>query len=226
MGDWCSTLSAKEKHTDLSREDTQEHRQRINRGIADGRGFLRAARVGVSQGRWVSVGTGNHTHDREVVELELPPGDRSHDEDRNDGDDESRKHIEQSVTLDNGMNESCTGFDAYTGEEERESHLTKHHVGRGRGVGDELDTVSEAADEDSDDQRSAGETKLQRYRHTGDGDWDATEENTDDDTDEDRGDVWHIEATCGVTHQFCHTVDILLPAYDHDTVPDMEVVVA
>ena len=121
--------SAEEQHHNLCREDTQEHAQRINCRITYGWSLLGARCVGIGQGRRVGIGTCQHTHDGEVIELELQAGDGSDDEDRNHGDEESGVYILDTVALSHGLPESGTSLDAHASQEEHQSYLTQHHVG-------------------------------------------------------------------------------------------------
>ena len=69
--------SAEEQDHDLCRENSEEHTQWIDRAIAYGRRLFRADAVGIGECGWVGVGSGNHTHDGEIVELELHSGNRT-----------------------------------------------------------------------------------------------------------------------------------------------------
>ena len=79
-------LSTEEQHDNLRREDPQEHRQRIDRRVPDGRRLFRADTVRIGQCRGIGIRTRDHTRNGEVIELIPDPGDRSYDEDRNDRD--------------------------------------------------------------------------------------------------------------------------------------------
>ena len=78
-------LSAAEEHDELCRKDAEEHAQRINCRIADGGSLTRADAVGVSKCWRIGTCTGNHTHDGEIVELELQTGNHTNDKDGDDG---------------------------------------------------------------------------------------------------------------------------------------------
>ena len=91
-------LTTEEQHDDLSSKDPEEHAQRIYSGVAHSRSFLGARGIGVGQCWWIGVGTGDHTHDREIVELISQSCDSTNDEDWHHGDDKSGVDIFQSVS--------------------------------------------------------------------------------------------------------------------------------
>ena len=165
-----SISSAEEQHDDLGCEDAEEHRERVDRRVAQGGGLLRADAVGIGQCGRVGIGTGYHTHDGEVVELELQTGYRADYQDGNDRDEETRQHVEQSVALNHRVEEVGTRLDAHAGQEQHQSDLTQHHVGRCCGIGDKAYLIAVAANENSDDQRAAGDTELHGDGHAGNGD--------------------------------------------------------
>ena len=218
--------SAEEQHDDLCREDSEEHAERIYRGIAHCRRFFAACGVGISQCGRVGIGSGDQSHDGEIVEFVFQPCDGSDDEDGDHGNEESGIDIFQSVAGYHGLPESGPGLDADAGQEQHETYLTEHHVGRSGGVGNQLKAVSESSDEDGDDQRSAGNTEFQGHRHAGNGEGYAAEEYSDNDSDEDGGDVGGVESLGRIAHHLGHTVHVFFTTDDHDLVAHVEMVVA
>ena len=71
-------LSATEYHYHLCRKDTQEHGEWVNRRVTYGMSLLCTATVGVCQCWWIGERTSHHTHDGEVVEMELHPRERTY----------------------------------------------------------------------------------------------------------------------------------------------------
>ena len=206
-------------------KDAQEHAQWIDRGVTYGRSFTCTNAVGIGQCGWVGVGTRNHSHDSKVVELIAQTGNRSHNEDWNDGDEEARVYIFQAVSLYNGFPETCPRLNTYRGKKKHKPDFTKHHVGRGCGVGDKFEPITEPANQDCNNQRATGDTEFQRNRHAWDCDWDASEKNADDNANKNRADIGCIKALGTVAHHFGHAVHIILRAYYHNTVANLEMVI-
>lgn len=216
---------AGEEHHQLRHQDTQEHAQGIDGAVAQRGSLLGASLVGVGQCRGVGVGAGQHTHDGVIVELIAQACDGPHNQDGDDGDKETRAHIHQAAVA-HGVPEGASGLDAHAGQEKHQTNLTQHHVGRGGGVGDELEVVAETADEDGHNQGTSGQTELQRYGHTGNGDGKRTENQSHHDADKYGGDVGSIEAFLAVAHQLGHTVHVLLGTHGNHVVANLEMVVA
>ena len=220
------SCAATEQHDELCGENSQKHAQRIDRGVADGRLFARTDAVGIGQRGWVGVGSGQHAHDGEIIEFVAQPRQRAHDEDGDDGDEKAGVDIFQSVALHHGVPEAGAGLDAHRGQEEHQPDFAQHHVGRGGGVGDELQPIAKAADEDGDDEWATGDTQFQRHGHARDGQGDAAEEDADDDADEDGANVGRVKPAHTVAHHFGHAVDILFGADHHHAVANLKAVVA
>ena len=87
-------------------------------------------------------------------------------------------------------------------------------------------SVAVSADEDSDDKRTAGDTELQWHRHTWDSERNATKENTNDDADEDGGDVRSVETLERVAHKVGNAVHIVGGTNHKEFITHLEAIVA
>ena len=85
-----------------------------------------------------------------------------------------------------------------------------------------MNLVAIASNEDGYDKRTAGNTELHRNGHSGNGDGQRAEDDTDDDAHEDRGNIRSIQTADGVTHHVGHIVDGILRTHYHDTVAHLE----
>ena len=74
------------------------------------------------------------------------------------GDEEARQYVVQTVAHEHRFEERGARLDAYRCQEQHQSYLAQHHIGRRRGVGHQMYLIAVAAYEDGDDQRSAGQT--------------------------------------------------------------------
>ena len=92
------------------------------------------------------------------------------------------------------MPETRTGLDAHAGQEEHQPDFTQQEVRRRGGVRDQVKLVAVASGQNSDNQRSAGQTEFHRVRNAGEGKGDTSEYDADEDADKDRRDVWVVEA--------------------------------
>ena len=86
--------------------------------------------------------------------------------------------------------------------------------------------MAEATDEDGDDKWTTCNTKLQRNRHTRDGERYASEENTYNDTDEDSSDVRSVKTLHRVAHKVGNAVDIVCRTNYKKLIAYLETVVA
>ena len=85
-----------------------------------------------------------------------------------------------------------------------------------------MDLIAIASDEDGDDERTSSETQFHGYRHARYGQWEGTEDQSQEDTHEDSGDVRSIQFAGRVTHLIRHTVDSILRTYYHDFVTHLQ----
>ena len=83
----------------------------------------------------------------------------------------------------------CAGLYAHAREEEQQAHFAQHEVGGGGGVGVDFVAVAECADEDSHDERTAGEAELHAHAQG-----DLSHEDTQHDAEEDGAHVGVVEA--------------------------------
>ena len=219
-------FAAEEEHYDLRGEDAQEHGERVYRRVSHSGRLLGASLIGVSQRRRVCAGSGEHTHDGEVIKLVLHSRYDAYDKDGDDCNEKSGADVFDTVALYDCLPEVCASLYAYAGEEEHESYLAEHEVGRRGGICDEVYAVSVASDEDGDDEGSACDTQLERYGHTRYGNGDTTKDDAKQDTDKNGSDIGGVKTLYRVSHQVCDAVDTILGTDDHNTVSDMEMVVS
>ena len=93
------------------------------------------------------------------------------------GDDDQRQERDQEAVpepriaaLSERLDEALTGAETDAGEEGAETDLADHQIGTRGGVGRQAKLCPPATDDDGNDQRTAGETKLQRSGESGDHD--------------------------------------------------------
>ena len=102
--------------------------------------------------------------------MELDASDAPRDDERNDRDNQAKRHIKQAVPIDEGADKSISRAQAHTRQKERNVHFAKHQVSRMSRVGNELKVWPPVIQEDGHDQRTAGKTKPQ---------WDGRTQNRD-----------------------------------------------
>lgn len=83
----------------LRRDDTHEHRQRIDRRVCHGRRVVVCHLVGVCQCRRIGIASRHYTKNRQVVELELGAGNEAHNNLRNHRYKESPEHPHQALSV-------------------------------------------------------------------------------------------------------------------------------
>ena len=81
---------------------------------------------------------------------------------------------------------------------------------------------TEAAHQNSHNQRTACQTELHSLRHTGDHDRNRAHENTEEDTEEDRNQIRLAQTTHRVTERLSHCIDSHLRTHDGQTVTNLQ----
>ena len=84
-----------------------------------------------------------------------------------------------------------------------------------------MDLITIASDEDGDDQRTTGETQFHGYWHARNGQREHTEDQSDEDTHEDGGDIGRVQFVAGVTHADSDALDGILGTNDANLVSDL-----
>lgn len=211
---------------ELRQEDAHEHGQGIDRGIAHGRGVVARGGIGKCEGGRVGVGAGNEAHEGEVVELHLQPRKDADQEDGHGGDEEAHPDVVHTVALGDGVPERGAGLNAHTAEEEHESDFAQEEVGRGGNVGVDLIAVAHGADEDGDDERSAGQAEFDGHGDAGNGDGNLPHDDTDEDAEEDGAHVGVVEVFDLCADHIFEALDVFLRAGDQNAVADLQTEVA
>ena len=213
----CGALQ-EEDEDELGHEDAEEHGEGVDGAVADGGGVIACGGVGEGECGGIGVGTCDETHEGEVVQLHLLATDDAHDEDGDDGDEESHPDVVYAVAVKNGADEVGACLDAHAGEEEDEAYFTEEHIGGGGGVGVDLIAITEGADEDGYYEGTACETELDGDVDAGDGDGELTDEHTGEDAEEDGADVGVVEVLDVGTDEVADLINVLLAAGDHEAV--------
>ena len=109
-----------------------------------------------------------------------------------------------------------------SGEEERDAELAKGEVGVHRHVPDLAADVPDAAEDERDDERPAGQAEPDRLRQTGKGDRHRAERDTENDANEERDEMRFVELLERVAEGGRGFVEILLRADDLDLVAELQ----
>ena len=164
----CS--SEKDDREHLRGEDAQERGERIDGGVGDGR------RVGAGdvrgEGERGRIGHAAGEQAAEVHEVHLP------DDAREDADEQERQHGDarageqplQAGGAEDGGEEFCARAEADGGEEKRDAEFAEGEIGIHRHVPDLPPDAADAAEDERDDERAAGEAEPDRLRQAGEGD--------------------------------------------------------
>ena len=210
-----SILLQRHQHQYLCRHHTQEHGERIY-GRVSYRGLVVAAYlVAIGEGWRVGHGTGDESGNGEVAELALHAGHNADDEAGDDGDEEAIEYP-PITTVHDGVDEAVTSTDTHRGEEQRDTYLTYHLVGRRGGIGHQLQLGAKLADEDRHDERTSGKTELHGHGHVGDEDGQRAQHHTEGDAEEDGSEVGLFETLHRVAHEARYLLDALgLAHYDY-----------
>ena len=178
--------------------------------------------VGECQGGRIGAGACHKTQYAVVVHLVTLAGYESHNEYGYYGDEQSAQHIYESVTRCNRLKETGTRLDAYTCQEQCDSHFTQHHIGTCLGICNQSQLITEPAYQDCDDKRTAGQAKLHRRRNTRNRERNAAKEYTHHNTDEYGSYVRSIKAFYLIAHTLCHSRHTALLAHYRKAVTHLQ----
>lgn len=206
----------------LGYDDAGDHGHGIYGGVADGGVVAGESVVGVAQRHGVSHRAAEHAASGTEVKMTGAHRHGSYNENGDDGDEEALTYPYQSVGTHDGVEESCSGVESETGEEERQTDAAEHEVGGTGGVRDEVEFRSEATDEDADNHGTSGKTHADGRRESGQGNGNGAEEYAQYDSDEDDGEVRVLELRVGVAEDFCYVVDSFLLADDRQPVAELQ----
>ena len=78
--------------------------------------------------------------------------------------------------------------------------------------------IAIAANQNSDNQWTSGDTEFQGYWHSGNGDRQGSENDTNNDTNEYGCNVWSIQSADAVAHLVGYAVYSIFRTYNHDAV--------
>ena len=143
----------------------QEHCERVDSGVGHGRSVAAGGVVGVGEGRGIGVAARHHTHDGEIVEFIDTACQASHNQQGEEGDDEAPDHPPHALVVEHGVGEAFAGADTHGCQEEADAELAEHQRCRRGGVGDEFHFISEAAQEDGHNERTACQTEFHAEAH-------------------------------------------------------------
>ena len=167
------TLS-KHEDDDLDSDDAQEHGEWIYIRITYGWGIGCGLVTYVSQCRWVGVGTSQDSEQREVVDVEHKLTDDATQDDRHHGDGYAIEYPYHAALGGYGLDKLFACAQTYASQEDADTYLTEHQVGRDGIVGNEVVFWTEISDEDSHYQWTAGQTQSQVLVDARNEEWDVS----------------------------------------------------
>ncbi len=108
------------------------------------------------------------------------------------------------------------------GEVHRKAQRAEHQIGALRCVGNHVEPRPERADEDADENRSARQSEFDGYRNPGYRNRNASERQTQNQTDEYGRQIGLVEAFHGVAEDFLDAADVFGLAHDGQPVAQLE----
>ena len=218
----ASMSSEEEEQDDLYENDPYEHRERIDGGIADRRIVALDGIVGIVQGHGIGHCAAEHAAGRTEVEMCPPQRDPPHEEYRQQRDKESESDPHRAFRPYDGFEEMGSGIESQTGQIHRESDSAQHQVCTQRGICNHVQPRAEGADENADDDRSAGEPESYGRRDAGQVERNCTECESENDADENCRDVGLVEVLFGISEHLLDVVHGGCFADDDDAVADLQ----
>ena len=144
--------------------------------------------VAIGQGGRVGHGTRDESCDGEETQFAHLTCNETDDDAGNDGDEESIEHPPVSSVHD-GVDKSVACSYAHYGEEQRDTYLTYHLIGRRGGIGHQLHLRAILTHKDRHDERTTCQAEFHGHEHTRDEDGNGSQHHTQGDAKEERSKV-------------------------------------
>lgn len=147
-------------------QDSQQHRERLNRCVTNVCRFRTAEAVCERECRRVCRCTCKHTAKREVIDLEHGLANNRYNHQREERDNCRERHVVESVAVQEHIEELDVGIEAHAAEEYRNAEFTQHEVCAIRHEEVERANLTFTAKDNCDNQRTASKAKLEWGRHS------------------------------------------------------------
>ena len=177
----------------LNDDDPQEHAYGIDRRVRHGRMIAGDRVVGIVQRHRVGHAAAHDAGYLSEIEFEEPQRQGGYDNDGDEREEESQSDPEHSFGAHDRFDEMGARFEPQAGQIERQSQCPEHQVGAQRGVGDDVDAGAEGPDQDAEDDRAACESQFDRETDTRYRERDASQQQAQEQTDENRNQVGFVE---------------------------------
>ena len=174
----------------------------------------------IGQGGGTGHAAGNQATD--LVEIDLAQA--GDDGDRKAGDDRDQESVQDPPPASGhqGGDEGLPGAETDCGQEDADADLADHHVCAGGRVGADAPAGTEGAQDDGDDQRTAGQAEFDRLRDAREMDGDGTEDHAQGDAEEDEYKIGAAERVGIVADDLLYTADAFRRTQDLDDVSGLE----
>ncbi len=149
----------------MAAQDSQQHRERVNRCVTNVCRFGIAEAVRERKSRRVSRCTCKHTAKREVIDLEHRLANNRYNHQREERDNRRERHVVESVAVQEHIEELNTGIETYAAEEYRNAEFTQHEVCAVCHEEVERANLTLTAKDNRDNQRAASKAELEWGRH-------------------------------------------------------------
>ena len=178
---------------------------------------MAAHALGIAQSRRTRHGTNQETNHLKVVDIQHLIGHKTH---QNQGDhrDQCTIHYPHITAIQNGADKAIADTQSDCRQEERQTHLAKHHIGTRCGESDHVIVRTKTADQQRYDQRTTRQSQFERLVHTRNSDRQRAQQHTQENTKENRHQVGQVKALQLVAKNVRHLAYILFITYHHDTV--------
>ena len=186
----------------LNDDDPQEHAYGIDRRVRHGRMIAGDRVVGIVQRHRVGHAAAHDAGYLSEIEFEEPQRQGGYDNDGDEREEESQSDPEHSFGAHDRFDEMGARFEPQAGQIERQSQCPEHQVGAQRGVGDDVDAGAEGPDQDAEDDRAACESQFDGEADTRYRERDASQQQAQEQTDENRNQVGFVELFDGIADIF------------------------
>lgn len=193
----------------LNDDDPQEHAYGIDRRVRHGRMIAGDRVVGIVQRHRVGHAAAHDAGYLSEIEFEEPQRQGGYDNDGDEREEESQSDPEHSFGAHDRFDEMGARFEPQAGQIERQSQCPEHQVGAQRGVGDDVDAGAEGPDQDAEDDRAACESQFDGEADTRYRERDASQQQAQEQTDENRNQVGFVELFDGIAEDFFDAFDRL-----------------
>ena len=193
--------SGKEHDQHLGDDHTDEHTQRIDRGIADAGCFTLQGVVGITQGHRVGHASTKDATNGAIVKLLGFQCYDTYKEYRQEREQEAQPYPQKPFRTEDGLEELAAGIESQASQIERKTEFAQHETGTAGHIGYEMYARAQCSHHNTHHDGTAGNAQSHGNGHAGNIDGNGADGQTEQHTEEDGSEVGLVERAHGITEE-------------------------